>query len=742
MLDLARPLQSVEGLVLYRDHADPGLVYYLPDEIGLAVGRDGEPDLLQQIFFPDEAVTGSADVSTAVGSILSLGVTCVVSRQRLERARSALGAGTRLVMPPWEDGTVDLLLLDAPTGAVGSSPGGAERAVRSVAGSRRPSLSDGTLAGLFHARLDRVGTALVAASLTGGAADTSGILYDLSYSALAPEIALRMSADLDACAEAIRAGLGVQVYYVGADVSATFATMRENGTITVDLISPVADAEAQKLVDQAVQDFYDTLMRELFRPTLAPAEMAGMPTGSGTVSAAPVRLSFAYSRGERSRTVSVDYRKRSAIRRTHNPAAHLRTLGTLVDPARRVQRVPLSAAWREPHVEVAAPSAFEKDPALLAVEAVLWRGEDGVLAEADARDGGLRMPAATLALADFAFAADDAEPRQLTYVSLPGGATFYRWQARMTFAPEPGVDSPAQIWSAPHETSSADLDLFPAVLTPCRRLSVRLGAGHDDSLEAVRVDVVASSPGIGEIARRTLTVDHATPAVEWAVRRSAGTAIVLEETRTYRYAGGRHVTLPPAVLVDPELVVNSPFAAPVELTPIVSGGVDTFREVVLAGSYDDPATGYRAEERVRLPGPAFDPVTLVVPVLRSGDTVRWQASGVGPSGVVEIARGLSRTGTLDIVVGNDRPLRVEWLGRALADEGLRWVKVTVRVRDGGGAVVQSAVVEWTDRADPDPVTVRVPLTGRVDYVVERRTSAGRSTDPAAPVVGDVITVLP
>src|SRR3954466_360845 len=112
MLDLAKPRGIVEGLSLYGDHAEDDLVYMLPDDIGLLPGPGGAPDALLQVFYPDDGVT-HGDVADAVGSILSLGVRCVVAPERLARIQAAVGDGVRLAIPPWEDGQVSLLLLDA-----------------------------------------------------------------------------------------------------------------------------------------------------------------------------------------------------------------------------------------------------------------------------------------------------------------------------------------------------------------------------------------------------------------------------------------------------------------------------------------------------------------------------------------------------------------------------------------------------------------------------------------------------
>ena len=129
-------------------------------------------------------------------------------------------------------------------------------------------------------------------------------------------------------------------------------------------------------------------------------------------------------------------------------------------------------------MEIAAPSAFETDTGLLGIEPVLWRGRDGVLPADRARDGGLRMPATAVPLADFTFTRDDQQPRRRVWVSDPSDPPSYYWQSKLTFEPRDDVDSPAEIWTQPQTGTSADLDLFPSVLAPVRRvkLTIRRGA--------------------------------------------------------------------------------------------------------------------------------------------------------------------------------------------------------------------------------------------------------------------------
>lgn len=733
MLDLAQALGEVEGLPLYRDHEDPALVYALPGDIDLRWIAPDVPDLSLQIFYPDEAVVGALDdLGASVGSILSLGVRCLLPADRAARVRAAVAAqlgrdDVRLAVPPWEDGSVQLLLLDAQREAGADPPAdGDDALVQRVVGSRRPSLSDGELAALFHARLDRRGTALVSAALQGQAGSMAGVLYELSYAALRPAVDLRMSADLNRCADFIRAGLGVQAYYVGADLSTTFGRMKEEGVIDVQLVSQAVDAEAQRRVDDAVRDFYDVLMRELFRPALTPAEVLGA-AGTSVPSTSVVRFSLAYTHTEQSRVVEVDYRQRSATRRRHNPQSHLRALAGLAGGRSSVvQRVPLSAAWREAEVEIAAPQAFD-DPRLLSLRVVLWRGQDGVLSPDAAVDGGLCMPAAAVPLVDLAFTRDDAAARRLAYVMQPDEPPYYHWQARLSYADDPDLQSPPEMWSRPQRSSACDLDLFADLLAPTRRVVLQLGSGLLGPPVGIDADVTVRRADGALVAERRLTVDPARPQSRWGVRDVDGAAMRLEAALNYRYADGATLRRPPRVLRDRELPIDDPFTRQVTLVPLPTHPPHDLEAVVFVARYEHAASGFRREQWRTLGPPDFRAEDVVMPVVEADDELSWEASAVrAGQPAFELGRGRSRGGVVPLAFGSLRRFRFEWLGPSPAALQLRVLRVFVRRRDDDGTVLEApAPLEWRGESVDGERSVSLASEGRAEWAVERRWEDGR-----------------
>ena len=751
MLDLSKPIDPIDGITIFADHEQPDLFYYMPEGIGLHFSTSDVPDLSLDIYYPEGAIVGdnAEALEKSVGAILTLGVQCRLMDDASQTLRSKLASqvghdNIRLVPPPWEDGTIQLMLLDTMSGA-SSSDAPQDALVKAIIGSRKPSLQDGDLSAIFQAKLDQRGAALTLAAIEGQTSSLAGVLYDLKFAALQPAVDLKMHADLNRVAEAFTMGAGGQIYYVGADISATFAQLQEQGVINVELTSEVADPEAERLVNEAVKDFYDVLMRELFQPVVPPITAGMTGGGSTTLQTSIVKFSFSYTKTEQERRVEVDYRKRSATIRTHNPQAHLHSLAGLAGgPDRVVRRVKLSSAWRDFTVEIAAPSAFT-EPTLRQIRVVLWRGQDGVLPPNAAVDGGLRMPPTAAPLADFAFNQMHTEAKKLLWVSQPDEANFYRWQARFTFVPDDHIDSPSEIWTAPHVSSSVNLDLYPEILTPKHRVDFRLGEGWHAPVDGVDLTVTAKDATGTQMATRVLRISPDTQTATWAVRRSAESRVMLEAVTEVHFPDGNALKLPARMLLDSQVIANSPFAASVTITPLVVGITDDLREVTLLVQYSDEATGFRDDTTVRLKSPDFATPDITVPVLRAGDQVAWQTMAVRQSGDVRpVARGQTTGGVLTIMPnGAVRRIHVEWIGASPAEQNLRWLRATLRVHKDNGEIGDAKTIEFRGPAMPGPQDVVLPNEGTIEWSQERlfedgqhdRTPFTKLTDDTLAIAG-------
>ena len=754
MLDLAKPLGTAEGLTLYGDHEQPDLAYYLPDEVALALDGD-RPELGLQIFFPDEAITGgTADLASSVGGLFTVGVTCGVAARRVEAAQDAARERTgrpdlRLTPVDWEDGRVDLVLLDHST-APSTGTVTTDAMVSSVVGSRKPSLRDNKLSGLFHARLDRRGTALVDAALRGGAGTVAGVLYDLQFAALRPALGMKITANLDEVADFVRASLGVSVYYVSADLAFVFDKMRQEGTIKVEVLSQLDTPEAQKAADEVVKDFQDLVMRELFRPMVPPLGTLLAGAGGTPASSSIVRVGATWGHSEHNRTMTVDYTKRQATRRVHNPQSHLHALAAVVAaPDTFIQRVPLGAAWRELAVEVGAPGAFD-DQDLRGLSVVLWRGKDRVLPPEEARDDGLRLPEDVRALAELGFSAAQAAPRSVAWVSDPDEVPGYHWQAHASWVEDDAIDSPPTLWSEPRLSRSQDLDLFPAILFPTRTLRVELAPGLPDDIALVELALVARDAAGTELARRTLTLNPAASGADvtrrWGVRRASAEPPVLEAATTFHFRDGRRLTTPSRRLVDRDLTILSPFVATRAIGLTVAAPDPTIDRIEVVTRYRDEATGYGHEAvRVLLP-PSFRADDVLVPVLTADGAVEWEAERIDRDGARRrIAGGRTTRSVVIPAQGEARVVRVVWVGPpALADAELTRVVVVVRVRADGGEEVARVETTYRGTAEAAPRVLAVGAgAGVLEFSIARRFADGHEeTTPFERVEAGEVVVTP
>jgi hypothetical protein len=151
------------------------------------------------------------------------------------------------------------------------------------------------------------------------------------------------------------------------------------------------------------------------------------------------------------------------------------------------------------------------------------------------------------------------------------------------------------------------------------------------------------------------------------------------------FQDGRQLRLPVRRVVEPELFANTPLRRRIPFTPLVVGASPEVLLVTADISYQDPQSGYRDQRSLRLLPPDFAQPTVDIPVLKPDDRLTWSASAIMASGASEpIGRGETQGGTVVLSLASGRRIRVQWVGGALEDEGLRFVKVTVRTRDEAG----------------------------------------------------------
>ncbi|MHA4844609.1 hypothetical protein ACX0G7_10615 [Flavitalea antarctica] len=503
MVDLAKPLGIHEGLIFYGDHELNDLVYYFPDEVSLAQqsgastgnGNKNFYELFFQIFNEGDVMDGGLDeLRKTAGSILSIGVQCSVSPSRLEKALQKIKAtrrfpeNLRASAPLWRDGTVNLMVLDAINNQANTL--GNDAFVKSIVGANKPSLMSSDLKSVFNVRFDRKGTALIQSALDGDTGNVAGVLYDLKFNAIRPALNLRIWANLGRCYDSIAHQLSIKAevtYYVkfslGAELNWITRKLEEEGHMKVEVLSQAEDAETKKMMDEMINDFKESILREMFRPYVNP-ETPAVPLAAGAEAAAGsvvpvvgVAYKFTHEKISHDKVIDVDYRERSTVIRTHNPQSHLWVMGKQIAANRDkyIQRVIFSEVWREQSLSINMVYDYDQPNAdLLGAEVIIWRSKHGIAS--NVKEGRFAMPAGVDPIKNITFHKQNKDKKEIAWLYDRNEPVGYYYQIRFTYSGSvPNVSSPAEIITPPIFSTNEDLVIFPDTYIFYKHIEVRQG---------------------------------------------------------------------------------------------------------------------------------------------------------------------------------------------------------------------------------------------------------------------------
>lgn len=403
MLDLEKSYGIYEGVAFFGDHEDDKIVYYFPDEVIALDKEDGDLEFYFQMFYHDNIMTYDvASDECRVGSVLQLGVGCVMPESRLIKAldslirKNGLHKDTNAIMPIWIDGSIDLICLDYDYSS-SKTPGKRDSLVTSVLGSNKPNLGSSKLEGIFNVLFDKNGTEIIFSSLNSGGSSFIGVLYNLKYNCLSPSVRMRISADLNACqrtaSEVIKLGVTFK-YKVGVDLSFeledVFKQMVEKGDVKIDVFSLVESDEEKKRVDEVVRDFKHKIIKELFNISIdkkketCEGDMENLISkvlNSDNLTFLDLSLRISLKNEEISvgKKLEVDYSQRTSIVRTFCPNGNLWNIGEKMrcNPKKYVSKTPLGNLFRRRTVKFKLDYDFSVDKNLVSVEVFVWDRKKG-----------------------------------------------------------------------------------------------------------------------------------------------------------------------------------------------------------------------------------------------------------------------------------------------------------------------------------------------------------------------------
>ncbi|MFE0148340.1 hypothetical protein ACFWY5_14445 [Nonomuraea sp. NPDC059007] len=269
MLQLGSQTFEVDGVTVFRDHADPDQFWYLATEVVLRTRSDGRAAFSFLQYRPD---VKDAGIEGGGFLMLETAVTLpAATRSKILGQAQALAANPRLAAAPVEAGSVRCLALNLEGPGGTTAPPGAFTPVTRIMGAAKPSLV-GEETAAFSLVLDEAGATILEAAFANGLTPI-GVVYDLTYSALTPDLHVEITADLDRVYTHFSAGLEAQIYWLRVGIDAGFEELVANGAITIKVI------DFEGTGDQAEKwalDFFKTdLLSKWFEPSLSLGKLQG-----------------------------------------------------------------------------------------------------------------------------------------------------------------------------------------------------------------------------------------------------------------------------------------------------------------------------------------------------------------------------------------------------------------------------------------------------------------------------------
>ncbi|MEE8585453.1 MAG: hypothetical protein V3T83_11430 [Acidobacteriota bacterium] len=291
MLYLDAPIGPINGLMIYQDHQDPNLFYYVPERSRLA-RNDGVPEFGFLKYRRD--ITDNPDFDPAAreslgGGFMAFTVDLGVDDDLLEDTKSELSSfadgQVKLTPVQFRKGSVRLSI-SKDTADADDAEENAPRGLsffEEVYGTSKPSLF-GFNRATFSIVLSQEGATLFEAALRSGIS-TIGVIYDLEFLALRPAFNVRITAEYKRIYDHLEVEFGARGQIgpvsLAADIGAAFQKLRDDGAVKVEVQNFTDDADLRSQAKDAFDYFKTELLKDFFKTALQPPSFMTRQAGGG-----------------------------------------------------------------------------------------------------------------------------------------------------------------------------------------------------------------------------------------------------------------------------------------------------------------------------------------------------------------------------------------------------------------------------------------------------------------------------
>lgn len=682
MLTFKPPYETIDGVTLLSDHADPRVRYVVPSSPQLHLATDGRPD-----FSLVQYLGGGAGAAKIAGGLLTFSAELAPP---LAALRNQVDFDLRPAL--FDAGTVELIALGISSVAEVSSGTPFEI---SVLGSGKPTLDVNNRI-TFQLVLDASAAELVEKLLD--APDLPLVLvYRMQLSGLRPSYQVVIEADWHKVYSNLQSRLKANAYYVAADVELTIQKALEENNIHIDTIVFGSDASDRSSAEAARRQLLDWVLERMFEP-LFDTE----PSTAETIVSAVDNVLFSLVRTivpgvsyklraltqEQTRHFNIRMDETVAERRELVPQGTLGALFRSFQVDKQNQPNPAWPILRDSLVQKVNLDGFPRIEVTVAVE-------DRFTSDGIARvETEFRRPDGS---APQTFTFRQANERHTYVVNLLGATNPfdlpYQYRATVHFDPAHRFGPHPAAQTAWQEGRSAEQYVEPRLAYTVEEIDVVLPPTFQfDQFATVVVDLA-----FGDQTER-LTFRDAAPQV-WRFRHDGGQRPAYRYTVSYLRPAGADaadIVLPTATTSTDLLSLPHPAPDKRPLQILVNLPFDGVHVAFLEIAYDDAAHGISFEEQIDLTADQRF-VRKIYEIADGGpQELRYRLTLFSNAGLLEGEWRTTEDTRLVVDAGllENRVVTLRPLGGTLADNRLSAVRVTLQQRAADGTVRAEHGVMW------------------------------------------------
>lgn len=292
MLYLDQPIGKIRGLMVYRDHENPNMFYYVPERPRLARSEGGVPEFVFLKYKRD--ITDNPDFNEEEGDSLGggflsftvdIGVDDAVLNSVKGELRRFAEDEVQLAPIQFRKGAVRLSIMkdaseeeEAPSNVQAGTTFFEE-----VYGATMPSLFGDNRA-TFSVVLNQEGATLIEAGLRTGISPI-GVIYRLEFLGMRPSFDVKITAEYRRIYNHLETEFGargqIQAVSLAADISAAFQKLRDDGVIKVEVTHFTDDDDLRRQAEEAFNWFKTELLKEFFETAMEPPSFMTRSSGGG-----------------------------------------------------------------------------------------------------------------------------------------------------------------------------------------------------------------------------------------------------------------------------------------------------------------------------------------------------------------------------------------------------------------------------------------------------------------------------